>query len=150
MIGKELFLVTSGDENDWNTMTAGWGFMGEMWGKDAFEAVVRHNRYTYKFMEKNDLFTVSFFPKERSDVVKFCGSHSGRDFDKAKEADITPLFIDGTTTFEEAQLVFVCRKMYSCDFELSLLEEAQRTRWYDGDPVHKRYIGEIMKIYSKD
>lgn len=32
-IGKEWMLVTAGDEQKWNTMTASWGFAGVMWGK---------------------------------------------------------------------------------------------------------------------
>ena len=63
-IGKEWFLLTSGDENGYNTMTASWGFMGIMWRKNTFTTVVRPTRYTYEFIEKNDLFTVSFFDEE--------------------------------------------------------------------------------------
>ena len=32
-IGKEWMLVTAGDEEKHNTMTASWGCMGIMWGK---------------------------------------------------------------------------------------------------------------------
>ncbi len=148
-ISKNWFLVTSGDENSYNTMTASWGFMGEMWGKHVFETVVRHNRYTFGFMEKNDLFTISFFPEERHDVVKFCGAHSGRDCDKAKETGITPFYTDGTTAFNEAKLVFVCRKLYAGDFDLEKLNETDREKWYGKDPVHKQFIGEILKVYSE-
>ena len=31
-IGKEWMLITAGDENAHNTMTASWGALGEMWG----------------------------------------------------------------------------------------------------------------------
>ena len=148
-IGKNWFLVTSGDENSWNTMTAGWGLMGTMWGKDVFDTVVRHNRYTYEFMEKNDLFTISFFDDDKKDVVKYCGSHSGRDTDKAAGANITPKFVDGTTIFEEAKLVFVCKKLYTQDLDLNLLNKDDAEKWYSKDPIHKQYIGEIFKVYSK-
>ena len=33
-IGKEWMLITSGDENKWNTMTASWGFVGVIWSFD--------------------------------------------------------------------------------------------------------------------
>ena len=33
-IGKEWLLVTAGDEKKHNTMTASWGAMGIMWGKN--------------------------------------------------------------------------------------------------------------------
>lgn len=148
-IGKDWFLVTAGDENGFNTMTASWGFMGVIWGKNVFETVVRHNRYTYEFMEKNDLFTISFFDEADRDALKFCGSHSGRDCDKVKETGLTPFYTDGTTAFEEAKLVFVCRKLYGGDIDLEKLKGDERTKWYGSDPVHKQYIGEIVKVLSK-
>ena len=146
-IGKKWFLVTAGNIDDWNTMTAGWGFIGVMWGKNAFETVIRHNRYTFEFMEKNDLFTVCFLPDSRANAMKFCGSHSGRDCDKAKEAGITAVEIDGAVAFEEAELVLVCRKMSAQDFDLSKIEDTQGKKWYSGDPVHRQYIGEIISAY---
>ena len=148
-IGKDWFLVTAGDEKGFNTMTASWGFMGVIWGKNVFETVVRHNRYTYEFMEKNDLFTISFFDEADRDALKFCGAHSGRDCDKVKETGLTPIFTEGTTAFEEAKLVFVCRKLYDGDIDLEKLNCDERTKWYGSDPVHKQYIGEIVKVLAK-
>ena len=34
-IGKEWLLITAGTEEKCNTMTASWGAMGVMWGKNA-------------------------------------------------------------------------------------------------------------------
>ena len=148
-IGKEWFLVASGDKSGYNMMTASWGFVGDMWGKDVFETVVRHNRYTSEFMEKNDLFTISFFDSDKKDVLKFCGANSGRNVDKAEKTGITPFFTDGTVAFNEASLVFVCRKLYAGDFDLEKLNDDEKNKWYGTDPVHKQYIGEIVKVYSK-
>ncbi len=148
-IGKDWFLLTSGDENKWNTMTAAWGSAGLMWRKFTFNAVVRPTRYTYEFMEKNDLFTVSFFSEKYKGALGFCGSHSGRDCDKAKETGLTPKFIDGTTAFEEADIILVCKKIYAQDMELSLV--ADEIKPLNGDePIHKQYIGEILKVYVKE
>lgn len=147
-IGKEWFLVTAGDSEEYNTMTASWGFMGIMWGKNSFITVVRPVRHTYEFMEKSELFTISYLPNEKRDVLNFCGSHSGRDCDKAKEAGITPVFSDGTVFFEEAELVFVCRKVYSQDMDINLLADDLK-HFCSKDPMHKQYIGEIVKVYAK-
>ncbi|MDE7279980.1 MAG: flavin reductase [Oscillospiraceae bacterium] len=146
-IGKDWFLLTSGDENGFNTMTVGWANMGIMWNKNVITAMVRPNRYTYDFMEKNDLFTVSFFGEEHKKALSFCGSHSGRDCDKAKEAGLTPEFIDGTTTFKEAKLTFVCRKIYAQDLDVSLIAEDVRPA-NGSDPIHKQFMGEIIKVYE--
>ncbi len=147
-IGKEWFLLTSGDESSFNTMTASWGFMGFMWRRPTFNAVVRPTRYTFDFMEKNDLFTASFFDEKYRPALSFCGANSGRDCDKIKETGLTPVFLDGTTAFEEADLVIVCRKVYAQDMDVSLL--ADDVKPVNGnDPIHKQYIGEILKVYSK-
>ena len=99
-IGQDCFLLSAGDENGWNTMTAGWGGMGYMWGRPCCVVFVGESRYTLSFMYKFDSFSVSFFPPEKKSVLSFCGSHSGRDTDKAKGADLTPVFMDDTVAFE--------------------------------------------------
>jgi Conserved protein/domain typically associated with flavoprotein oxygenases, DIM6/NTAB family len=148
-IGKEWMLITSGDENKWNTMTASWGFVGVMWNKNVIETVIRPTRYTIEFVEKNDLFTVSFFDEEYRKALQFCGTHSGRDCDKAKETGLTPIFTDGTTAFAEASMYFVCHKLYAQDMDISLLDK-ECHKWYEKDAVHKAFIGEIVKAYVKE
>ena len=91
MIGKQWYLLTAGGLSDYNTMTASWGFMGEMWGKPSFLCGVRTNRHTLPFMEQNDCFSVSFFEESQRAALQFCGTHSGRDYDKAKETGLTPV-----------------------------------------------------------
>ncbi len=149
-IGSEWFLVSSGDKNGWNTMTASWGFMGVIWGKPVCETVIRHNRYTYEFMEKNELFTISFFGEKYRKALAFCGANSGRDCDKAAETGLTPFFTDGTVSFEESELIFVCRKRYAADLMLDLLDKELKEQFYSADPVHKQYIGEIIAVYRKN
>lgn len=147
-IGKEWMLITAGDEHAYNTMTASWGFMGVMWGKDVIETVIRPDRYTLKFVEENELFTVSFYGEEYKKALQFCGSHSGRDCDKAKETGLTPYFTNGTAAFEEASMIFVCKKIYAQDMNVELLDEEYR-RWYKGGDMHKAFIGEIVKVLVK-
>ncbi|MDE7294790.1 MAG: flavin reductase [Oscillospiraceae bacterium] len=147
-IGKEWFLVTAGNRDGYNTMTASWGFMGVMWGKNVMETVIRPTRHTFGYMESSELFTVSFFDEKYREALKFCGSHSGRDCDKAKEAGITPLFTEGTAAFEEANMIFICKKLYSQTLDLSALAEGEQ-HWYNGDP-HKAFIGEIVKVLVRE
>ena len=60
-IGKEWMLVTAGDEEKHNTMTASWGGMGIMWGKNVVSVYIRPQRYTKEFVDANELFTLSFY-----------------------------------------------------------------------------------------
>ena len=57
LIGKKWMLVTAGDQNKFNTMTASWGGMGVMWHKNIAVTVIRPSRYTYEFVDNNDTFS---------------------------------------------------------------------------------------------
>ena len=70
IIGSDWMLVTAGTLEDYNTMTASWGTMGVLWGKRICICFIRPSRYTYQFMEKNALFTLSFFGEEQREIDK--------------------------------------------------------------------------------
>ena len=50
-IGKQWMLLTGGDKNSYNTMTASWGQLGVLWNKNVLTCYIRPNRYTYGFVE---------------------------------------------------------------------------------------------------
>lgn len=150
-IGKEWFLLTAGTTDNYNTMTASWGGMGVIWGDNALTAYVRTSRHTLPYMEGNSLFTVSVFGEEYRDALAFCGSHSGRDCDKAKETGLTPVEVDGSTTFTQAKMVFVCEKVYDQMLvEKGFENSADYQKWYGKDPMHRMYIGRILKVYVQE
>ena len=60
-ISDEWMLITAGNSEKYNMMTASWGFMGEMWGEDSVITVVRPQRYTMKFINSSDYFSLSFY-----------------------------------------------------------------------------------------
>lgn len=150
LIGRDWFLITAGKSvSDYNTMTASWGSLGIMWGKNIFTCGIRPNRHTFGFVEDNEFFTVSCFDSEKyRQMLSFCGSRSGRDVDKAKETGITPLELEGSVTFEEAKLVFVCRKMYSQDLEEKNFIDKDALKFYEKDPFHRMYTSEIVAVYE--
>lgn len=151
LIGKDWMLITAGDKENFNTMTASWGGVGIMWGKPVATAYIRPQRYTFEFIEKGDYYTQSFFEEEYRDALKFCGSKSGRDYDKVKETGLTPVIDDetGAVYFKEAKVVFICKKMYSQFLkEASALTE-EVTKWYKGD-YHKMYMSEIVSVLVKE
>ncbi len=151
LIGKDWMLITAGDKEKFNTMTASWGGVGIMWGKPVATAYIRPQRYTFEFIENGDYYTQSFFDEEYRDALKFCGSKSGRDYDKVKETGLTPVVDDetGAVYFKEAKLVFICKKMYAqfLNEESALTEEV--TKWYNGD-YHKMYMSEIVSVLVKE
>lgn len=150
LIGRDWALVTSGSKDKFNTMTISWGGTGIMWGKPVAFTFIRPQRYTFEFMENNDYYTMSFFDEKYREALRFCGSKSGRDYDKVKETGLTPAFTeDGVPYFEEAKLVLVCKKMYAQFLnEESVTDVDSVKKWYNDD-YHKMYISEIVKVLVK-
>ena len=53
-------------------MTASWGGLGIMWGKNIATVYIRPQRYTKEFVDANDLFTVSFLPESQRKALNRC------------------------------------------------------------------------------
>lgn len=143
---RQWALVTAGVKGDFNTMTISWGGLGTLWGRPAATVYVKKNRYTHAFMERNDLFTVSFFPPQHRDALTYLGSHSGRDGDKVAAAGLTPVYLDGAVTFAEASATLVCRKMYAQDFDLAAVPADVAESVYRNEPPHTIYIGQVEQL----
>jgi flavin reductase (DIM6/NTAB) family NADH-FMN oxidoreductase RutF len=150
-LGTDAFLITAGKPEAWNTMTAAWGSFGYMWNRPIFTIVVRDSRYTYGFMEKADGFTCSFFPPEWKDALTFCGTHSGRDTDKAAATGLSPVVINGPdglerVTFEQANMVFSCTKASRVPFNPGQFVISSIDTHYPHKDYHCMYIGFIDEI----
>ena len=150
IIANEYMLITAGNKEKFNMMTASWGFMGEMWGEDSVAVVVRPSRYTMEFIDNSDYFTLTFYGDDKS-VHKICGSKSGRDIDKTNATGLTPIANDDYVYFDEARLVLVVKKKYvqpmSKDF---LTDKAVDEKWYKDGDWHNLIIGSIERIYVKE
>jgi flavin reductase (DIM6/NTAB) family NADH-FMN oxidoreductase RutF len=139
-------LVIAGKVDSFNTMTIGWGVTGVLWGKDVFIVYVRPSRYTYEFMENNEYFTVSFYDDEYKKAMGYLGTKSGRDTDKVKDVNFTPIKCGESVTFKESNLTILCRKIYIQDLDQKAFTEDVNQRYYPTDDVHRYYIGEIIDI----
>jgi flavin reductase (DIM6/NTAB) family NADH-FMN oxidoreductase RutF len=150
LIGKDWALVTAKNGEGCNTMTASWGGVGIMWNKPVAFTFIRPQRFTFGLLENEDYFTLSFYGEEYRKALKFCGTKSGRDFDKAKECGFTPVYDEKAPYFAEAKLVLVCKKLYAQDLnEESAVEKETVLPNYNGDDYHKMYISEIVKVLKK-
>jgi len=149
LIGKEWMLITAGTVDDWNTMTASWGGLGVLWSKNVSFCFVSNSRYTFEFMNRSELYTLSFFDPEHKKALNYCGTYSGRDVDKAAQTGLIPMDIDQTVSFEQAKMVIVCRKIYHQDIDPDLfLDETIETN-YPAKDYHRIYVGEIEKVYTR-
>lgn len=150
MIGKEWMLIAAGEEEKSNAMTASWGGVGVMWGKNVAYIVVRPQRYTKEFLDKEERFSLNFLPEEYRKALNYMGAVSGRDEDKLKESGLHAVMRDGAPVFEESRMVFVCKKLFAQEMkEESFLQKETRERWYPNKDYHTLYIAEIEKVYVK-
>ncbi len=149
MIGKEWMLITAGTKEQFNTMTASWGFLGYLWERNVAAIFVRPTRYTYQFTEKHNTFTLTFFEEKHKDALKLLGTVSGRDRDKVKEAGLTPVFDKDFVYFEEAKLVLLCKKLYFDDLKSENFLNPSIEKFYPEKDYHRIYIGEVEKVLGK-
>lgn len=147
-------LVTAGSMEHYNTMTIGWGSMGSLWGpphkaRPVLTVYVSPARYTHEFLEENDYFTVSFFPEEYRRDLLTLGSKSGRDGDKAALTRLRPLALEHGVDFEQAELTFVCKKLYAQQFELEKVPREVADWIYTRVPPHTMFIGEVVDVIER-
>lgn len=154
IIGKEWMLVTAGNKEHFNTMTASWGGIGYLWNKPVVFVFIRPERYTFEFIEKSEYLTLSFLGEENKAVHKICGSKSGRNVDKVKETGLKPIVTEkGNILFEQGRLSLECRKLYITDLkEENFLDPSVYKQWYDASHggLHRMYVAEISNAWVKE
>jgi len=165
MFRKQWALVTAGNMDRFNSCTVGWGSLGTIWSRpEASGSIVtvylHPARYTRDVLLESDYFTVSFFPQEYRGALGVMGSRSGRDCDKAAESGLTPVEIGSGVTYEEAELTFLCRKIYQHQMAKDdIVTEVQdyyrnNPRVYPVDEngewqPHWLFMGDILEVKEK-
>lgn len=151
MIGKDWLAITAEKDGKANAMTASWGSLGVMWGKNAAFIVVRDSRYTKECLDTSDYFSLAVFKgEEYRKTLGYLGSASGRNEDKIVSAGLTIAHQDNIPYIEEADCVFLCRKMCCQPITPeSFVDPEIKDRWYQDEDWHNLYIGEIVGILKK-
>lgn len=150
MISQDWMLITAGNAEKANMMTASWGGAGVLYNKPVAICFINPARYTYSIMEKSETFTLTFYPGEYKDVLQYCGTKSGRDEDKIKGSGLTPVYTEsGAVAFSQACVIIECRKMLSQSLMLDSIENEQERNKRAMQPMHKMYIGEILNVWVK-
>lgn len=151
LIGSEWMLITAGSLKNFNMMTASWGGLGHLWNLNVSFVFVRPQRYTFQFMESHEFFTLSFFDDAYHDALVFCGTKSGRDYDKVSSTDLTPASsAHNSVYFQEARLVMECRKLFYTDLNQGVfVDRALDEQVYPNRDHHRMYVGEIVNLLVK-
>ena len=148
-VGHEQALITAGTKEEFNACTVMYGGIGMIWSKDVYFAFVKPERYTWKYIQNCDFFTVTYFPKEMNEIHKIYGYQSGRDVDKVKETGITPEFLKQGIGYKEAAEIYVCRKLYMKQMDRSFEPAEVIAKYEDLNDIiygecHYAIIGEIV------
>ena len=152
LIGKEWMLVTAGNKEKFNTMTASWGGIGWLWNRPVAYVFIRPERYTHDFIERESRLTLSFYKEDCRSILQFCGTKSGRDVDKVKETGLKPVTLEsGAMTFEQARLTLDCRKLFKSPMTAAnFIDKSILEKWYGPQPggsLHDVYVVEIEGVY---
>lgn len=146
-IGKQWMLITAGDEEKVNTMTASWGGFGVLWGKNVAYIFVRESRYTKEFIDKSDVLSLSFFTDDKKQMLGYMGKVSGRDEDKISKMGLNVRFIDGIPTFEEAEETLLCKKIFAGPISPeNFIDKDIDYKWYGDKDYHTMYVVEILDV----
>jgi len=68
-------------------MTASGGGLGMLFKKPTTWYILQATCYTLELIEKEQTYTMSYFPNEYKEQILFSGSKSGRDSEKMKEVE---------------------------------------------------------------
>ncbi len=134
-----------------NPMTIGWGSVGMVWGRQLCTVMVRPSRYTYACIEATSDFTVSLPYRSMRDAVDFCGTTSGRDYDKMAECSLTALPSETIKTpgISECGVIWECEVMYYSDIDVAKMREDVAPIYASGD-IHRVYYGLIKRCIADE
>ncbi|OQA18698.1 MAG: hypothetical protein BWY61_02025 [Firmicutes bacterium ADurb.Bin354] len=62
------------------------------------------------------------------------------------ESGLTAKELPQSMTFDEAEVTFVCRKLFKQELKTENMLPEIASRFYSGDAAHDMYIGEIVEI----
>lgn len=157
---KKGILMTTKNGDFVNSMVIGWGHIGIEWGRPIFVAYVRESRYTKEMVENHGEFTVNIPVGDvDSNIIRTCGSKSGRDMDKIRELGLhleesNAVSVPGIREFP---LTLECKVIYRQKQDMSAIPADIIDRYYPDVPgvtfagetrdVHYAYYGEIVGAY---
>ncbi len=151
MIGKDWMLISAGNAEDYNMMTASWGTLGWLWEKPVSTIYVRPQRHTHNYTEREEYYTLTFYDDPDKEVLRLMGTVSGQNFDKMNYDELTPIVTpNGSIAFKEAWLVIECKKLYNYVLkEEEFNDTTLMNEMYPERDFHTVYIGEITGVWMK-
>ncbi|SHF15169.1 flavin reductase [Dysgonomonas macrotermitis] len=155
LVGKILPVITAGTPEHYNSMTGSGGGLGLLFKKPVTWCAMRSDRYTLELIEKEQTYTMSYFPKEYKEQILFLGSKSGRESIKMEEVQLTSIQTpSGNVSFEEARLIIECRLTQITmpdpdDFYTQEARDYLKEAYKSPNDYRKYVFGEITHVWEK-
>ena len=156
LFGDDWAVVAAGSPDDFNELTVSWGALGDAWWDNMPIAIifVSATRYTHKYLEENDTFSINIFPPQYRKALAYIGSRSGKNEDKVAATGLKVEFSEnGTPLFNEARMIIECRKIYAHDLDRSKFSDSlignYAQKKFQGVVPHTVYFGEIINCWIK-
>ncbi|HZL08356.1 MAG TPA: flavin reductase [Prolixibacteraceae bacterium] len=155
LVGKDIYAVTAGKPDHYNSMVGSGGGFGILMRKPIVWGGFRTDRYTLELIQKEQTYTLTFFPEEYKKQLLFLGSKSGRDSEKMKEVELTPVQTpSGDMSYKEARLIIECGLMQITtpnpnDFYSQHAKDFINEAYNDENDYRKYVFGEITHVWIK-
>ncbi len=149
ILQKGAFFTTKVNDK-MNTMTIAWGGINIVWNKPIFVAYVRYSRDSYEMLNHTDEFTINVpLSKDMRKELGFCGTKSGRDYDKIKYCNLQTLPGRKVSTpiLSDCELHYECKVIYQQAMEPNNVPEDIKKRYYTNNDFHVIFYGEIVDSY---
>jgi flavin reductase (DIM6/NTAB) family NADH-FMN oxidoreductase RutF len=150
-IKKGAFLTVKAG-NRLNTMTIGWAQFGWIWQKPIMMVAVRSSRHTFGIIEAAEDFTVTVPTGDMAKEIALCGSKSGRDMDKLKQAGLETAKARkiASPIIKARGQHFECKIVYKSAMDPAYLDKDYDRALYPQKDYHTLYFGEIVACYAID
>ncbi len=132
-----------------NTMTIGWATIGYVWSRPIMMVAVRLSRHTFSLIEEASDFTVSIPSVDMQDELNFCGTQSGRDYDKFKECNlpVTPGQRVNSPIISVPGLHYENKIVYKSAMDPAFISPELNRELYAAGDYHTLYFGKIVDCY---
>ena len=136
-IERDALLVSMGKDSKINPMTLKWKTIGELWMLPVITIALAPSRNSFKLLTGEiQEFTINIPSNKILNTLDICGTLSGRNIDKIKEADLE--IISGkkirVPTLKDCNLNYECKIVHSC-------KSGQMAS-------HHLFFGEILIAYA--
>ena len=153
LLGKDFFVITAGKDDHYNSMIGSGGGLGLLFRKPTTWCTIRSDRYTLEMIQKEQTYTLSYFPDEYKKQMFFLGSISGRGSQKMQEVELTSVQMpSGDMSFKEARLIIECKLTQittpnPTDFYSQEAKDYIKEAYIEESDYRKYVFGEITHVW---